>query len=58
MIHKHKEISNEVPSYEKQFWSMVFKVGSKNMAIWKWNQLNLDGKIISNLHLKLLNKVL
>lgn len=55
MIHKNKEISNDVPSYEKQFWSMIFKVGFKDMVVWKWNQSNLDRIVISNLHLKLLD---
>lgn len=55
LIHKIWEIGNSVPTYEKQFWSSIFKTGFKDTVVWNRNQLNLDKWIVSKIHLELLD---
>ena len=49
------EIGDDVPSYEKHYWNIVFWVERKDSVIWKWNQLKLDQQWVSVLHSELLN---
>ena len=49
------EIGDDVPSYEKHYWNIVFWFERKDSVIWKWNQLKLDQQWVSVLHSELLN---
>lgn len=54
ILYRNKEIDNKVPSYERQYWTMVFGYDRKDRVIWKWNQSKLDLKEVSDLHSELL----
>jgi hypothetical protein len=53
-LYRNKEIDNKVPSYERQYRTMVFGHDRKDRVIWKWNQSKLDLKEVSDLHSELL----
>ena len=55
ILYRNKEIDNKVPSYERQYWTLVFGFDRKDRVIWKWNLSKLDLKEVTDLHSELLS---
>lgn len=54
ILYRNKEIDNNVPIYERQYWTMIFWFDRKDRVIWKLQQAKLNIKEVSNLHSELL----
>ena len=54
ILNRNKEIDNKVPSYERQYRTMVFGFDRKERVVWKWGQNKLDVREVADLHSELL----
>ena len=54
ILYRNKGIDSNAPSYERQYWTMIFGFDCKDRVMWKLQQAKLDVKELSNLHSELL----